>query len=113
MALPDSERLLAIIGAQNEIASSGLELDAVMHLVVLRARGLAGADGAVVELVDGDEMVSEVVAGTAEAHPDVRVRRDSSLSGMCAALGQVLRSDDTATDPRVDRKTCLHVGAGS
>ena len=113
MGSSDPDRLLAIVGAHREAIASGLELDAVMHLVVMQARSLTAADAAVVELVDGNEMVSEVVAGTAEAFPDVRVRRDASLSGMCAALGQVLRSDDTAVDPRVDHKTCLRVGAAS
>jgi diguanylate cyclase (GGDEF)-like protein len=113
VTLTDSERLLAIIAAQNEIIATGLELDAVMHLVVLRARSLTGADAAVVELVDGDEMVYEAVAGTAEAHSGVRLRRDPSLSGMCVVLNQILRSDDTAVDPRVNRALCAKVGAGS
>ena len=113
MTPTDSERLLAIIAAQNEIIATGLELDAVMHLVVLRVRSLTGADAAVVELVDGDEMVYEAVAGTAEAHSGVRLRRDSSLSGMCVALDQILRSDDTTVDPRVNRALCARVGAGS
>jgi diguanylate cyclase (GGDEF)-like protein len=84
-----------------------------MHLVVLRSRSLTGADAAVIELVDGDELVSKVAAGAAEGHPDLRFRRDSSLSGMCLTLGQALRSDDTTADPRVDRKLCARVGAGS
>jgi diguanylate cyclase (GGDEF)-like protein len=114
--LPDRrshERLLAIIGAQNEVIATGLELDAVMHLVVLRARSLTGADAALVELVDGEEMVHEAVAGTAESFPGIRLRRDSSLSGMCVALGKVMRSDDTSTDPRVDRAVAAKVRAGS
>jgi diguanylate cyclase (GGDEF)-like protein len=113
MSTSESDRLRAIIAAQNEIVASGLELDAVMHLVVLKARSLIGADAAAVELVDGDEMVSGAVAGTAETHAGLRVRRDSSLSGMCVALNQAVRSDDTATDPRVNRKICAKVGAGS
>jgi diguanylate cyclase (GGDEF)-like protein len=113
MGFSESDRLRAIIAAQNEIIASGLELDAVMHLVVLRARSLIGADAAVVELLDGDELVSAAAAGTAEAHAGLRVRRDSSLSGMCVALSQSLRSDDTSADPRVNRKVCAKVGAGS
>ncbi len=113
MGAADSERLLAIIAAQNEIIASELELDAVMDLVVAQARSLTGADASVVELVDGEEMVYEAVTGTAVSHPGVRLRRDSSLSGMCVALDQVLRSDDTAIDPRVDRNTCAKVGAAS
>src|SRR4051812_11152147 len=106
MAFSESDRLRAIIATQNEIIASGLELGAAMHLVVLRARSLVAADAALVELLEGDELVSAAVAGTAEAHAGLRVRRDSSLSGMCVALGQPLRSDDTSGDPRVNRKVC-------
>ena len=113
MRATESERLRAVIGAQNEIISMGLELDAVMHLVVLRARSAIGADAAVIELVEDDELVFETVAGSAEEHAGLRFRRDSSLSGLCVTLGQALRSDDTSIDPRVDRKTAAKVGAGS
>src|SRR5688572_587183 len=113
MGTSESDRLRAIIAAQNEIITSGLELDAVMHLVVLRARSLTGAEAAVIELVEGDETVFEAIAGTAEAYPGLRLRRDSSLSGMCVTLDRPLRSDDTAFDPRVDRNVCAKVGAGS
>jgi diguanylate cyclase (GGDEF)-like protein len=109
----ESERLQAIIAAQNEVISLGLRLDAVKHLVVLRARTLTGAEAAVVELIDGEEMVSETAAGTAEEYAGLRFRRDSSLSGLCVTLNQAVRSDDTSTDPRVDRKTAARVGAGS
>src|SRR5687768_11242601 len=113
MTSRDSEHLLEILAAQNEVIASGLELDAVMHLVVLRARSLTGADAAVLELVDGDDMVFEAVGGSAEPHAGVRRRRDGTLSGMCVALGQVLRADDTSADPRVDPASCAALGAGS
>jgi diguanylate cyclase (GGDEF)-like protein len=109
----DSKRLLAIIEAQNEIIATDLELDAVMRLVAYRARSLTGADGAVIELVDGEEMVYEAVSGVAETFPGVRVRREATLSGMCVSMGQVLRSDDTAHDPRVEGQMCKRLGAAS
>ena len=109
----ESERLQAIIAAQNEVISLGLGLDAVKHLVVLRARTLTGAEAAIIELIAGEEMVSDTVAGRAGEHSGLRFRRDSSLSGLCVTLNQALRSDDTSIDPRVDRKTAAKVGAGS
>jgi two-component system, NtrC family, sensor kinase len=58
--MPDTlskQRLVAIIETQNQIASSSLDLQRVMDLVVERARRLVGASAAVVELIEGDEMV--------------------------------------------------------
>jgi len=40
------ERLLAIIETQKQIAATKLDVDAVMELVVRRARELTGADAA-------------------------------------------------------------------
>src|SRR5947199_36372 len=51
------EHLLAILETQNEIAASSLGLEAVMALVVRRARVLTGGDAAMLELPEGEEMV--------------------------------------------------------
>jgi hypothetical protein len=53
------EVLEAIIGLQREIAESGLGLDPVMTPATVRAQELTEADGAPVEMVDGDRVVSE------------------------------------------------------
>jgi len=107
------ERLLAIIDTQNEITATALDVEAVMALVVRRALELTGAAGAVVEMVDGEEMVYRAAAGCAEAHTGLRLRADSSLSGLCVARDEVLYSRDTSKDHRVDEEACLRVGATS
>jgi diguanylate cyclase (GGDEF)-like protein/PAS domain S-box-containing protein len=61
-----TERLASIIGMQHDVADSRLDLEAVMRLVVERARALTGADGARVELVDGDELVVRAASGSGE-----------------------------------------------
>ena len=57
------ERLLAIIEIQNEIVASGLDLDAALARVAECARALTAADAAVIELIDGDEVVRRAMAG--------------------------------------------------
>ena len=106
-----ADRLLAIIETQNRIAASALDLDAVMELVVERAGSLTGANAAVVELADGDEMVYHVGAGAAAAHVGLRLRADSSLSGLCVREGTTLHCRDAGADDRVDRDACRRVGA--
>lgn len=65
---------------------------------------LAGiATGAVIELLDGDEMVYRATSGTAAPFKGVRLQVASSLSGACVHLGEVLVSHDTALDSRVDQ----------
>lgn len=107
------ERLLGVIRTQNEIAKLGLDLGGVMTLVAAQASLLTGADGAVVEMAEGDDMVYRAVAGMAEPQLGLRIARATSLSGACVATGQPMRCDDAWTDPRVDRLACEKVGLRS
>lgn len=111
--IPGTARLLAIIDLQNAIAGAELSLDTVLRVVVERAAELTDASGGVVELVEGTDMVYRAASGTAAGSVGVRLRRDSSLSGLCVAEGIPLCSDDTESDPRVDREACRRVGIAS
>jgi diguanylate cyclase (GGDEF)-like protein len=113
MGKPSVEDLLAIIQTQTEIAASDLDLNAVMELIAARGQQLSGASAGVVELADGDEMVYRVTTGEATPFLGVRLKMAASLSGRCVEEGRVLRSDDTAADPRVDSEACKRVKARS
>src|SRR5262249_50931418 len=106
-------QLLAIIAMQTEIAKLGLDLGGVMAMVAEGGQQLSGATGAVVELVEGDDMVYRAVAGDASGMLGVRLKRESSLSGLCVAMAETLRCDDSDIDPRVDRNACQRVGLRS
>lgn len=107
---PIADRLLGIIKTQTEIAKLGLDLGGVMALVAERAQKLTLADGAVVELAEGDEMIYRAACGSAEAQLGLRLKRAGSLSGLCVELGKALRCDNAETDARVDREACRRVG---
>ncbi|HWA53532.1 MAG TPA: sensor domain-containing diguanylate cyclase [Solirubrobacterales bacterium] len=111
MSSASTRHLRAIIQTQTEIAASDLDLDAVMELIARRAQDLTEASGGVIEIADGDEMAYRVTVGEATPFLGLRVKMDSSLSGRCVREEKVLRSDDTATDPRVDSEACQRVGA--
>jgi diguanylate cyclase (GGDEF)-like protein len=108
--LPVVDRLLRIIKTQTEIAKLGLDLGGVMALVAERAQKLTLADGAVVELAEGDEMVYRAACGSAEPQLGLRLKREGSLSGLCVDTGKTLRCDNAETDVRVDRDACRRVG---
>jgi diguanylate cyclase (GGDEF)-like protein/PAS domain S-box-containing protein len=108
-----ADRMAGVVQTQQEIAAGGLDMQSVLDLVVERVRVLTNASSAVVELIDGDSMVYQAVSGTASAHLGMRVKRASSLSGLCVMTGAIQRCDDSETDPRVDREACRLVGARS
>jgi diguanylate cyclase (GGDEF)-like protein len=93
-AMPtDPTVLLAVVEAQSEIASADLDLDAVMALVCVKAEELTGADGAAVELVEGDEMVYRAGSGSASAFVGLR---SASLEDALSVLSVPLMDRDGA-----------------
>jgi len=105
--------LRALMDVQSLITEQGFDLDTFMQRVVDLAQSLTDASGAVVELVDGEEMVYRCASGSIRQYVGLRLRSAGSLSGLCVAQARVLRCDDTEEDPRVDRVACRKVGARS
>src|SRR3569623_1287076 len=105
--------LMEIIKLQTEIARHGLDLSGVVEAVVERIPTFTNAVGAIVEYIEGEEMVYRGASGFARPLLGTRVKREASLSGLCVRLGQILRSDDILVDPRVDLSPFNNVGVRS
>ncbi|HET9731457.1 MAG TPA: EAL domain-containing protein [Acidimicrobiales bacterium] len=94
--------------------SEALEPDAILSRIVEQALVLLpGAEGTVVELVEGDDLVYVSASGSLKRSIGATVPVRASLSGQCVASNQILSSDDTESDDRVDRGACRRVGARS
>ena len=93
----DTELFQAVIEVQQAVAAAGLDSATVMRVIAERCRALTGASGVVVELLDGDELVPQVTIGVESP----RLRVDDSLSGAAVRTGELQRSDDVLSDPRV------------
>ncbi|HEU4952086.1 MAG TPA: PAS domain S-box protein [Holophagaceae bacterium] len=102
-----------IVQLQRELAAGSGGMQAAMDLMASRAMALLRADGAVLELAEGSEMVYQAAAGSLAPHLALRLRREGSLSGLAMARQEVLRCEDTETDPRADQAACRRVGARS
>jgi diguanylate cyclase (GGDEF)-like protein len=89
---PRTERLLAIIELQNAIAAAGMNGDEVMRFVAERAAPLLDAQTAMVELVEGDDMVTR--AATNKQQLGRRLSLKTSLSGRSVEARKALRADD-------------------
>ncbi|MBV8980076.1 MAG: GGDEF domain-containing protein [Acidimicrobiia bacterium] len=111
--LDEATRLRSIIETQREINEVILDPDEVMRVVTERAQEMTGASGAVVELVEGDEMVYRAASGSAAASVGLRLNAAASLSGLCVRTGEVLLCDDAELDIRVDLEACRRIGVRS
>lgn len=88
-------------------------LDEVLHLVAERAQAITGADGIAIALADGDGVICRASVGLIVPDPGVRLNPNSGFSGTCFRTGEIIRCDDTETDPRVNVETSRKLGAKS
>ncbi|MGH8918058.1 MAG: GAF domain-containing protein, partial [Actinomycetes bacterium] len=71
------------------------------------------ADGAILEMLDGDDLVGVCAAGTLRPHLGRPPGPGLGLAGPALRSGDVQRSDNTSSDRRVDREACRWLGARS
>lgn len=105
--------LARIIAAQNEIVQAAHDPGKVIEVVIRRAQELTRSGGAMVEILDVDEMVCLAASGTAAQQVGRRLEAGGSLSGLCVRERKVLWCDDAETDPRVDPDACRRIGLRS
>jgi PAS domain S-box-containing protein len=105
----DTELFQAMIEVQQAVAAAGLDSRTVMRVIADRGLRLTGADGAVIEAIEGDELVPQVHLGVDAP----RLRLADSLSGLCVRTGELQRSDDASNDPRVGHDTYRAAGIRS
>ena len=111
--MPTRAQLLDIIHFQSELARTGLDLGEVMTLVVERIILLTQAEGAAIELAEGDEMVYRATSGLAKKYLGFRLKQSDSISGHCIETGEILYCKDCERDTRVNRHACQTVGLRS
>jgi PAS domain S-box-containing protein len=105
----DAELFQAVIEVQQAVASAGLDSAAVMQVIADRCQRLTGASGAVIEGIEGDEVVPQVHVGVAAG----RLKLSDSLSGICVRTGELQRSDDVKIDPRIGHTFYQQIGVRS
>ena len=105
----DAELFQAVIEIQQAVAAAGLDSATVVRVIADRARWLTGADGAVIETIEGDELVPIVHLGLDAP----RLKLDGSLSGLASRTGELQRADDLTSDARVTHSAYQELGVRS
>ncbi|MCJ2125754.1 PAS domain S-box protein [Methylobacterium sp. J-077] len=94
----------ALLATQEAIAVAGGRRDAVLQAVVDGTmRALPKAEGSVIEMREGDELVYGVGAGNLTRHRGLRLPIGGSLAGACLSAGRPMRVPDVTVDPHVKR----------
>jgi diguanylate cyclase (GGDEF)-like protein/PAS domain S-box-containing protein len=108
--LGSNQRLTLIIEAQREIAAADGDLQTVMQLIAERSQAIIEADGAMVNLIDGDNLHTRGVSGIASAAFDAVRPISSSVARYAIESGQPLLIEDAPHDPRVNQELRAKVG---
>lgn len=90
-----------------------MDFEAITSHVAQEVLNMSPADGAIVEMLEGDELVYLAASGTASPTVGLRLQLESSLSGACILEARMLQCDDARTDQRVNREACEKVGVRS
>lgn len=106
-------RFQGLINLQQKVLSACSDLQAIMRAVVSEFSVMPQANGIVVELREGDQIVYAAASGTSESLIGLRLPLNSSLSGMSVLTGRPLTCDDSETDSRVNRVACRRVNLRS
>ncbi|RZA05154.1 MAG: response regulator [Proteobacteria bacterium] len=106
-------RLSRIISIQQDISRYALELDRLLVVMAEKSAELTSAEGSVVEILEGNELVYRAATGTAAAHIGLRLTTEGSFSGLAVSEKRGIRCDDAPTDPRVNREICAKLNIRS
>jgi diguanylate cyclase (GGDEF)-like protein/PAS domain S-box-containing protein len=107
--LNSDQRLSLIVETQRVIAAAD-DLQNVMQLVADRSQAIIGADGSMVNLVEGDLLHTRAVTGVAAQAFDARRPLSGSVARFAIQSGQPLLIEDTAGDHRINQELRAKLG---
>lgn len=102
-----------LTGLSETIDAGQHRLDPILEAISDAAFHLTGASGAAVAMWKNGVMVCRARSGESAPPLGASVSADSGISGECLRTGNILRCDDTQSDPRVDAEVCGSLGLRS
>ena len=106
-----AERLALIVETQRDIAGAGHDLETVIQLVAERSQAITGADGAMVNLLEGgDTLHTRAATGIAATAFDARRPLSGSVAKYAIGDGQPILIEDTPSDSRINQELRAKVG---
>jgi diguanylate cyclase (GGDEF)-like protein/PAS domain S-box-containing protein len=97
----NSERLARVVETQHDIAAAGVDLDSVLQLIAERSQALTVAEGAMVSLLDGDDLVVGAATGAASHLLGMRRPLAESIVRFAFEDGDTLLIEHAEDDERL------------
>jgi diguanylate cyclase (GGDEF)-like protein/PAS domain S-box-containing protein len=105
--------LTAIINIQRDLATGVSDPDRLMRLILVRAKEIVGAKGAVIEVIEGGQLVHRAATDEAPSEIGSRRKTEGNFSALALREARAVRCDEAQADPRVDREACARLGIRS
>ncbi|MBM9589767.1 GGDEF domain-containing protein [Leptospira sp. 201903075] len=102
-----------ILKLQTELTAAKPDVPHLLDLITLRAKEITSSEGAVFELVEGEDIVYRSASGIAEKQIGLRIPIKGSFSGLSLQSKETLYCMDSEVDDRVNREACRRVGLRS
>ncbi|MEA2400088.1 MAG: hypothetical protein QOK00_491 [Thermoleophilaceae bacterium] len=97
----NSERLERLVDTQRDIAAAGVDLDGVMQLIVERSQALTVAEGAIVSMIEDDDLVVGAASGVVSDLVHTRRPLAQSVARYSFQSRGTLLIEDAEGDPRL------------
>ncbi|WP_267358842.1 MULTISPECIES: GAF domain-containing protein [unclassified Methylobacterium] len=103
-----------LIAAQTAVTRAAGDRNAILDALVAGVmEAVPQAEGGVIELREGDELIYRSGRGSLAGHVGLRRPLDGSLSGHCLMTGKPVLCPDVLLDPRVKRDVIAPLGMRS
>ncbi|XDD53697.1 diguanylate cyclase [Leptospira sp. WS4.C2] len=102
-----------ILKLQTELTAAKPDVPYLLDFITLRAKEITDSEGAVFELVEGEDLVYRAASGSAEKQIGLRIPMKGSFSGLSLQSKTSLYCVDSEEDNRVNREACRVVGLRS
>ena len=109
----DSQSLSAINEIQRLIGKGALDVDGAVRSIADCARNVANATGVAIGLLKGDQLVYRAGSGGATTYIGRRVMATLTVPADIMASREILRVENSQTDPRIEAAICRQFGAKS
>ena len=108
----DPERLYELVLAQEGIVSAP-DTATLLGRVAADIARLTGGDTGLIDVLDGDQLVTCAASGGAARHVGARAGLDDCVAGRAFQQRTALNVVDVELDPRADEEACAAIGARS
>jgi diguanylate cyclase (GGDEF)-like protein/PAS domain S-box-containing protein len=105
-----ANRLERIIATQRDIATAAGDLDHVMQVIAERSRSLTGADGSMVSMIEGDEIVTRAASGIGSPHLNNRRPITETVARYAIEARGPLLIEHAEGDPRLNQRLLSAIG---